>query len=426
MLKLIDFPLLNSREKQTFKFHFVFSVIDGIVLGTLALNEFILIKSLKGTNYQIGFLVQFAVVILLISIFFNEGQRRAKNKKKMLRILALITRIPLFLLYFFPDNYSEISNFHQIAFLSVFFVYYLANPIIFPTINQLLKDSYTHNNFGKLYSFSSQASKVVMLFVTFAVGKLLDFDNFAFRFIYPILGFFSIFSIFILTKIKFKKKKVEIKRTFFLAISDSFKNMLHILVKNKPYRDFEIGFMLYGFGWMTSTAIITIFFENKLGLNYTSIAFYKNSYNVLAILIMPFFGKLISKIDPRKFGIYSFGAMMLYIIFMALTEYFPYYFWVSDVKVYYSLIVSYIFYGIFAATMALLWYIGSAYFCKDEDVMHYQSVHLTLTGFRGLFAPLLGVAFFEIIGFSGVFIIGAVSLGFAVLTMIWSMKKNKM
>ena len=44
MLKIVKNLNLSIREKYTFKFHFLFSLLDGMVLGALALNEFILIK----------------------------------------------------------------------------------------------------------------------------------------------------------------------------------------------------------------------------------------------------------------------------------------------------------------------------------------------------------------------------------------------
>ena len=84
-----------------------------------------------------------------------------------------------------------------------------------------------------------------------------------------------------------------------------------------------------------------------------------------------------------------------------------------------------IFHGIFAATMALLWNIGSAYFCKDEDAANYQAIHLTLTGYRSVFAPLLGIIFYHWLGFIGAFSIGILLVFIAISIMLWSNKKYK-
>ncbi|MFC2128397.1 MFS transporter [Bacteroidota bacterium] len=425
MLKKLN---LGKEEKITFKIHFVYSIIEGIIAGVLALNEFVLIKSLKGTDYQIGILFQLSVIVLIISIVFNELLKNFKNKKKLLRIIGIITRMPLVLLIFFPKDMAILANSstYQIFFLAVFLIYFLANPFIFPTINLFLKNSYQHSNFGKLYSWSTTANKVVMLVATLLFGILLDYDNYAYVYVYPSLAVLGIISIFLLSRIKFKSNEDVIKKqSIKYSIIDSGKNMLRIIKTNKPYRDFEIGFMLYGFAWMTTVAVITIFFDKVLHLNYSSVAFYKNSYNIIAIFLLPVFGKLIGKIDPRKFAIYTFLFLLLHLFFLALTQFFSFNFEFLGIKVYYSLIVAYISYGLFAATMALLWFIGSAYFCKDKEAAHYQSIHLTLTGVRGLFAPLLGVLFYKLIGFTGAFLIGILFLAIAMFIMYLSMKRDK-
>ncbi len=428
MLRFFKFKIPNN-AKQSFRYHLIYSIIDGFILGLFALNEFILIKSLKGSNYQIAFLFQVMVLVLLFSVVFGEILTRVKNKKKLIRMVGIITRIPLVFLFFFPENAMDLGHnyYYQVAFLAILMIYYFANPLLFPAISHLLKNSYSHEDFGKLYSYASTINKIMTMVATFLFGLLLDYDHNAFTYIYPMVAVLGISSIFILTKIDYKVADVEtVKNNFFISIYNSLKNMIQILKGNKPYRDFEISFMFYGFAWMATAAVITIFFEKVLHLNYSSIAFYKNAYNTLAIVLLPYFGRLIGKIDPRKYAVITFGFMLLHLFFLGLTEYYEVYFELWGLKIYYSLIVSYIFYGLFAATMVLLWYIGSAYFCKDEEVSDYQSVHLTMTGFRGIFAPLVGIYFYELFGFTGVFLIGIASLIVAMLIMLLSMKRKRL
>jgi len=182
--------------------------------------------------------------------------------------------------------------------------------------------------------------------------------------------------------------------------------------------------MLYGFSFMISVTIINIFFEDQLHLNYSSVAFYKNAYNIMAILLLPFFGKLLSRLDPRKFAAITFAALFMYILFLLVTEYAPWHVEILGIEIYYMLLISFGFYGIFAATMALVWYIGSAYFCKPEEADDYQSVHLSLTGVRSLFAPLFGVYFYELMGFTGIFLLTLIVLLSAMALMRWSYRRD--
>ncbi len=404
-------------------------LLEGFIDGALLLNEFILIKSLLASNYQISFLFQFGVIILLFSVVFNEFIKRAKSKKKLLIWVAIITRLPLIGLAFFPSNPDQImaNPVYPLVFLTVFLFYYLYKPAILPTINLFLRNSYKPQNFGKLYSYSTSVKKFVVLFVTFGFGLLLDFDNYAFTYIYPILSIIGIVSIYLLTLIDYSPPQKHVfSKSVWTSIKEVYKKMVDIVIRNKPYRDFEIGFVFYGFAWMATAAVITIFMDKVLNLNYFSISFYKTSYNLIAIVLLPYFGKLIGKIDPRKFGIYTFAALMFHLVFLVLSSYYPYSIEFLGIKFYLMLVISFIFYGVFTATMALLWGIGSSYFCKNEDAGDYQSVHLSVVGFRGLIAPILGIFIFELIGFVGTFVIGILLLLFAIGMMLFSQKRHNM
>ena len=50
------FRNLSFTEKRTLVLHLFFSFIEGLALGVFALNEFIFIRSLEGTDFQLGIL----------------------------------------------------------------------------------------------------------------------------------------------------------------------------------------------------------------------------------------------------------------------------------------------------------------------------------------------------------------------------------
>lgn len=406
-----------------------YSILEGIVLGVLALNEFVFIKSLNGSNYQLGFLFQFSMVVFIFLVFINEFIKRSRNKQKLLRWVGIATRLPLMLIFLFPNSQEAVlaNPIYHYIFLGIFFIYYFGNTIIYPLINQLLKNQYTHQNFGKLYGYASSANKIVMLVATFLYGIILDKDNYAFTDVFPVVAILGMVSVFLLSKIQLTQQpSIKPRPHFIESIIESVKTMKNILSENRAYRHFEYGFMFYGFSFMITVTVITIFMEDHLHLNYSSVALYKNAYNLIAIVLLPFTGKLLGKIDPRKFAVITFGSLLLYILFVMLTEFFPIKFTFAGIDIYAMLVIAYLFYGIFAATMALLWFIGSAYFCKSEDAGDYQSVHLSLTAVRASFAPLFGVFFYEWIGFAGTFALGVLSLLLGIVMMIWSYRREKL
>ena len=228
-----------------------------------------------------------------------------------------------------------------------------------------------------------------------------------------------------LTRINFIQKEEVIVKSFYSAVGDSFKRVFQILKTNIPFRHLEIGFILYGFAWMSTHAVITIFYKEALDLNYSSVAFYNNAFNIISIIILPVFGRLIGSKDPRKFAIISFGSLMLFIAFTGLTEWFNYSTEIFGIKLYYMLLIAVVFNGLFMGSMPILWGIGSSYFCEQHEAADYQSVHLFLTGARAVFAPIIGIKLYEWYGFSTTYIVGIAFLTSSILLMIYSQKRFK-
>lgn len=418
------FNNLNEAEAKTLKLHLFYSCIEGITAGALILNEFIFIKSLQGTNVQLAFLFQFSMVVFLFAMVANEVMRRFTNRKVLLRTIAILSKLPLISLAFFPEvTNNGLPAFYHYIFLAVFLIFYLSRIAVIPSINQYLKGNYRHENFGRLFGYSVSVQKIAMMIATFSAGILLDFNPNSYRVFYPIMGLLAIVSVFQLTKIKFIQSHDKIETSIWLSLSQSFRRIFSILKFNVPFRHLELGFMVYGFAWMSTHAVITIFYEHALNLNYSSVAFYNNAFNLIAILLLPFFGKKIGARDPRRFAIITFGSLMLFIVFTALTQYVNAYTEIFGIKLYYMLLIAVVFNGVFMASMPLLWGIGSSYFCKSDEAADYQSVHLFLTGARALFAPIIGIKIYEWYGFSITYLTGIVLLLAAITLMIYSEKQ---
>ncbi len=416
---------LNHTERKAFKLHLFYSSIDGIARGALILNEFIFIKSLKGSNVQLAFLFQFSMVVFLFAMLANEIMRRYPNRKKLLRTVGIVTRLPLVIFSIFPavNPESGLSPDFHLLFLGVFLLFYTSQIAVVPSINLYLKGNYRHENFGKLFGYSTTVNKVLMMTSTFIVGLLLDFDANSYRIFYPLVGILGVISIFQLTKIDFNHQFTPQQTPIYQALGDSFKRIFYILKNNVPFRHLELGFILYGFAWMSTHAVITIFYKESLNLNYSSVSFYNNAYNLVAIAVLPIFGKIIGSKDPRRFGIITFSALMLFIVATGLTEYFDSFNELWGLKLYHMLLIAVVFNGLFMGSMPILWGIGSSYFCKPDEAADYQSVHLFLTGFRALFAPIIGIKLYEWFGFSVTYAVGVGFLTIAILLMIYSEKK---
>jgi len=418
---------IKSIYKHTLHIHLIYSILEGLIKGAFLLNEFVFIKSMNGSNYHLSFLFQFSMLVMLGSVAFNELLRRISRKRKFIFYVGLITRLPLLTLLFFPKDPAlyTFNSIYHLWFLGLFFIFYLSNPVILPTINLLLKNAYGKEYFGKYYSYGQQAEKITILVVMFLFGLLQDNDHYAFTYIYPLMAIIGIASVFLLTKIKYTPQPVDIKIRFWESVKASVLKMFGTLKGNRAFLHYQISFMLYGFAFMSTASVITIFFKDELLLNYSSVAFYKNAFNIIAIFMFPLFGRLIDRIDPRKFLILTFLSLGGYILFVMFSQWFTWSFDLWEFKIYPSLIIAIIFMGIFTATMSLSWNIGSSYFGKAEEAADYQSIHLTLTGFRAMFAPILGVFFLEKLGYTFTFSLAILVLISGIFVILFSLRENR-
>jgi hypothetical protein len=55
----------------------------------------------------------------------------------------------------------------------------------------------------------------------------------------------------------------------------------------------------------------------------------------------------------------------------------------------------------------MAWNMGSIYFAGKQDASIFQSVHVTMTGIRGLVAPALGYALLKLFNITTVFAVAA-------------------
>lgn len=415
---------LDHTETKTFRLHVLYTFIDGIAVGALLLNEFIFIKSLKGSDVQLAFLFQFSMVVFLFAMLANEIMRRYSNRKLFLRITGIVTRLPLVGLVFFPTVSDQgLPPVFHFLYLVVFLLYYTSKIAITPSINQYLRGSYKAGHFGRLFSYSLTVQKISTILSTFTTGLLLDRNPNSYKVFFPVIGVLGVISVFQLTRITFVQRHEIPNNPLWHSLGQSFKRVFEILKNNIPFKHLEIGFILYGFAWMSTHAVITIFYERVLHLNYSSVAFYNNTFNMVSILLLPVFGRLIGKKDPRYFAIITFGSLLFFIFFTGLTEYFTTYTEMLGIKIYYGLLIGTIFKGVFMGSMPILWGIGSSYFCEQHEAADYQSVHLFLTGARALVAPIIGIKLYTWFGFSTTYLTGIVFLLLAIGLMIYSARR---
>lgn len=427
------FADLSPREKRTFLLHLGYSLTDGLITGILTLNEFVFLKSFHAGSFKLSMLFQLAVLVLPFSIFFTHFFEKIPNKTGVFIRMALFTRLPLILFILFPwfQSYGMSESTVQNVFLLLFLLYYLASPFILPLINQLLKNNYESVRLGKLYSYSWSANMLSQLAASLLFGRILDSFPEAYTIIYPMLGIMGMAGIYMISKIKDDSQvKVREDKSLIDSWQTTLIHSVEAVKENKPFRDFQIGLMIYGVAFLMNQPVVALFLNNQLGLGYSEIAGYKGIALGLSILLFPLAGLLLDRNDPRRYGNWCFALIAVFFLLMMLSIPLPWNIQLSGMRIYLFPALAFIVYGLFTGGITILWGIGSSYFSPVKEVAFYHSIHCSLTGIRGIIAPLLGSAIYsagsllgEEAAYYGAFGSGILMLLWAIFQLKESMKK---
>jgi len=193
---------------------------------------------------------------------------------------------------------------------------------------------------------------------------------------------------------------------------------IEVLKTNKDFAIFERNFFIYGLGFIVVLPVIPKFLVEDLQMTYTLTFLAKGILAQLGIIILsPILGKISSNRDPNQFTGYIFFALAFYPITLLLASLVN-----NHTFAIVLIFVAYLIFGIAMSGVVISWNISSIHFAGKEDASMYQAVHLTLTGIRGIIAPLLGYFVMTFIGIQAVF---AIASGFLFLASYLSFNQFK-
>jgi MFS family permease len=399
--------------------------LDGFALGVLALNEFVLLKGFKASAFQIGLFWQLSVVVMPFSVLLHHWLDKATHKKRLLRRVAICSRAPLIFFLLFPKHlYTQPQNTLLIwLFLLLFFIYYLGNPLIWPVLNLFTKANYKPERFGKLFGWNLTATQITTVAATFIFGLLLEWDSDTYRYVFPVIGILSLTGIWMMIRIPITEELENPKKTNTVRLKHTLANSFHIFKANPAFARFQLAMMAYGMGFLMSLAVVTLYLGDYFKLSYNDASLYKNIPIFMGIVLLPALSGHMDRRDPRRLAIFSYLGHGLFFLGLILAHTFAAGSELLGYRIVYMLLLAYLCQGVYVTLMALVWGIGSSYFAPAHEAARYHSLHITLTGIRGLIAPPIGVLLYKIGGFSFTFACCMCFQAVAMYIMWRSMKK---
>lgn len=376
------------------------ALFNGFYLAFGNIQDIIAKKAFGAVDWQLTLLAMLWPVTNFFSIWWGKMLEQSENKAKYFIIVGILGRLSLLLAYF-----ASSINFYLIIYGWVC----IFNGILSPATNSIYQSNFPKNR-SKIFGMTISVSAMVSVIFAFFAGRLLDADESNVKIIFICVALAGFVSSSILSLVKIDNSNVKYRKksssdNIFTPITRAFT----LLKTNKPFAHFQRNFTLYGFGFLSILPVIPIFLVDHLNLNYTESFISKGILAQVGLLILsPIIGKYHDRFHPFKFATFSFACIALFPLLLLMTGLMQ-----SHFLVLVSIYSTYLVFGLAMASVNVAWNMSSIHFAGDDDVSMYQSLHVTITGIRGLIAPILGIIVKNYLGIYATFIMSFIFFALA-------------
>jgi len=402
---------MTPLERRTFRLHLASSVLEGVAGGVILIHDFFARRTLEAAAWQITILVSLWPVASLVSVYFADGLDGGGRVGRILVLAGLLGRLPMALMALSGSIY---------AFLPLAGLFYASFAVAKPAQNLIIQANYGETKRGEIFSWTWGVYAAVAGFTSIGAGALLDAYEEGYRLLLPLEACAGLGALALLAAVPAAPLPGAPVCQQRRGLARSFRKGLEILRDDPAYRRVERNFMVYGLAFMVVLPALPILADQDLGLTYMEVGLARGILGqVVAILVMPWFGRRLDRLGPAGFSSHVFAILVAYAALIGLSPCLSFPargFWFC---------AGYLAYGIGMGGLHLVWHIGSMYYAPRGMVAIYQGIHVSLTGLRGLTGPLIGLVVLQTCGTRWPFALSALLFLAAALLMAKQAKAER-
>ncbi len=381
---------------------------NGIALGIGLLQDVILKKTLHGSDFQILLLSFLVCTAFLVSIYGAEIINRSANRSLTIIKMGFASKVSYLLIPLLDA---------PVFFIACIAVSAYIDSMLLSSWNIVFKHNYREEKRSRLFSYASSLQTIMILVSSTVFGYFLDKNNDLYKLCFPaagILGMLTYYNLARMIRLSMDDYKAGVrvhKKSYsFKLLKDIIllpaRNTIRIFKTDKAYMRFESYFFLYGMAFMVISPAIPIYFVDYIKMDYTQISLARGFiFHSALILFTPLMGRRHGHGNPTRFCGIVFIIIVLYPLLLIAANYAGDFGFVSGGTglVY---LASFIF-GIGMSGVVIAWALSSIYYSPKYQESNYQAVHITLTGLRGVFSPVIGYAVMKIFAIEYTFVLSA-------------------
>jgi len=370
--------------RKSLKFHVPAVLLDGLAQGVAILFLVVARKTLDASDLVITVLTQAPVAVML---FANVAAIRmiGKPKKPYLLLAAAIGRLPYLAIFFVHDA----SVYAALLFFSFFYYLWFK-----PAENSIFQANYDPEQRGAIFGYLNGLQLLSILLGAFLGGMILNHEAQNYRLLIPAAGLAGIGALLLYAFLPVRRMTYDQPLTTRIGVLDAYRNFFTALFRDRPFGRMELCFLIYGFGIIMLDPLIVIFVVDDLKLDYAQMATALGLVGQGTMLVaMPLLGRIYDRFHPTA----VLSASVLGLLCFPLTLYFAH-----GVA---GLYLAFLFRGVAMSGVNLVWNLGPIHFAQGKDSSNYMGVHMTLTGVRGLLAPIMGMGLYYLLGIRNAFLV---------------------
>jgi len=400
----------DALERATVRRYLGGMVCQGIWTAGQYLFPFVLAKSLQAPAWLVTLAVVMETTGMMLGLYW--GQLMAGGgRRRWLFWAGLGGRAVLALTVL-------VHSAGQFTLLLV--AVYVFGAIVYPAQNSILQENIGPRRRGEVFGRGALVQHLTAAATGLAVGAVLDVDPDVFRWVYPVLGVLGFGFPLVLARLP--RPAVpgvrEPDRVFVVprlplgpvrwrrlagALIAPFREARDTFRGDRAFLWYEMNFQIYGIAYMMLIPTVPLFFANELQLSYQSISTARVVIGSVGIALLgPAAGRLMDRIHPARLCALSFGWVALYPVSLALGAR------VDSLAPQTAAYIAFAVYSVGMAGVNLGWNVGSIAFAPEGRGGHYQGIHVTMVGIRGVLGPLLGFTVLRLLGYQEVFVVAAV------------------
>ncbi|MET1254353.1 MFS transporter [Aliikangiella maris] len=240
---------------------------------------------------------------------------------------------------------------------------------------------------GKVTAKLATLTSLLMAIVAIAIGQVLDWQFEAFKWLYLSLSVLSMVGAFRYRYLVMRGSLKQIEREKSTASGLSVASIFRLLAENKPFAKYLLAMFTLGTGNLMFMAPLIVYLNEYTDLSKSSQILITTAIPLSLIPIaVGWWARLLDNNHIFHFrAIHSWGFVSSIALFLAAQ--------LSGLSFLYF--VGACCYGIAMSGAVIGWNLGHNDFVSQTKSMQYMAIHVTLTGVRGLFAPLVGIGFYQ-------------------------------